>query len=147
MTMNAAILHSEPLLRMDQYKDSEKDTIDAAAVQPIKLRPRSLRTSLGVSRLFFGLLFLAYTVTIILITKWWQLQTDMPQGLIYCQFTDAMGSAMLNNADCLVAPAREALQYEKQVFHSLVPPIADNPFAGPPRPELDAAWHDLLKSI
>ena len=43
----------------------------------------------------------------------------------------------------ITAPAREALEYEKQVFHSSVD---GNPFAGPPRPELDAAWHDLLKS-
>ena len=45
--------------------------------------------------------------------------------------------------DRVIAPAREALEYEKQVFRS---PVDGNPFAGPPRPELDAAWHNLLKS-
>ncbi|KAM0803856.1 hypothetical protein BDR22DRAFT_800779, partial [Usnea florida] len=42
------------------------------------------------------------------------------------------------------APAREVLEYEKHSFRS---PVDENPFAGPPRPELDAAWHKLLKSI
>ncbi len=41
------------------------------------------------------------------------------------------------------APAREALKYEKQIFYS---DVEGNPFAGPPRPELDDAWHNLLKS-
>ncbi|CAG8972144.1 hypothetical protein HYALB_00009692 [Hymenoscyphus albidus] len=42
------------------------------------------------------------------------------------------------------SPAIEALRYEKKVFHS---PVDGNPFAGPPRQELDDAWHKLLKNI
>ena len=45
--------------------------------------------------------------------------------------------------DRVIAPVREALEYEKQVFRS---PVDGYRFAGPPRPEFDAAWHNLLKS-
>jgi len=42
------------------------------------------------------------------------------------------------------APARDAIQFEKQVFYSH---LDNNPFVGPPRPALDDAWHQLLKSM
>ena len=42
------------------------------------------------------------------------------------------------------APAYSALQYEKTLLDF---PIDNNPFVGQPRPELDAAWHYLLRSI
>lgn len=49
----------------------------------------------------------------------------------------------MKQAHRIKAPAREALEYETQVFYS---PVDGNPFAGPPRPELDEAWHHLLRS-
>ena len=42
------------------------------------------------------------------------------------------------------APAREAVTYEKKFINNDV--NATNGFKGKPRPELDAAWHNLLKS-
>jgi len=44
----------------------------------------------------------------------------------------------------IYSPAREALKYETKIFTS---DVYDNLFAGPPRPELDDAWHDLLKDM
>lgn len=40
-------------------------------------------------------------------------------------------------------PARSALQWETRYFPTL---ITNNPFAGEPRPELEEAWHNLLRS-
>ncbi|PLB51573.1 hypothetical protein P170DRAFT_352188 [Aspergillus steynii IBT 23096] len=48
-----------------------------------------------------------------------------------------------NSASPSVLPAREGLQWEYRRFPTK---IVDNPFAGPPRPEMDDAWHDLLKN-
>ena len=42
----------------------------------------------------------------------------------------------------LVAPAREVVRYEKKYINNDV--NATNPYKGPPRPELDDAWHDLF---
>ncbi|EED12773.1 conserved hypothetical protein [Talaromyces stipitatus ATCC 10500] len=43
----------------------------------------------------------------------------------------------------LPLPSREGLQWEDRRFETN---IVDNPFAGPPREELENAWHDLLKN-
>jgi len=40
-------------------------------------------------------------------------------------------------------PARRALQWETRRFPTL---ITNNPLAGEPRPELEEAWHNLLRS-
>ncbi|KAJ4301949.1 hypothetical protein N0V90_004045 [Kalmusia sp. IMI 367209] len=42
------------------------------------------------------------------------------------------------------APARGAIQWEKTSFQNALG--QENPFKGPPRPELDQAWHDLLEN-
>ncbi len=44
----------------------------------------------------------------------------------------------------MLVPAREALRWEARYFPTR---IVDNPFSGDPRPELDQAWHDLLRSM
>lgn len=41
-----------------------------------------------------------------------------------------------------LAPARDAIKFERVTFHGSL--NATNPYKGPPSPELDAAWHDLL---
>ena len=43
-----------------------------------------------------------------------------------------------------VVPAREALRLEARLFATR---LVDNPFTGPPRAELDRAWHELLQSL
>ncbi|KJZ79190.1 hypothetical protein HIM_01341 [Hirsutella minnesotensis 3608] len=43
----------------------------------------------------------------------------------------------------LPLPAREGLIWEKRKFPTK---IVDNPFSGEPRPELDEAWHRLLRN-
>jgi hypothetical protein len=44
---------------------------------------------------------------------------------------------------CIVVPDQSELVWEKRRFDT---DIVDNPLAGPPRPELDDAWHELLRS-
>ena len=46
--------------------------------------------------------------------------------------------------ELLVLPAREALVWELRRFRTS---LVDNSFTGEPRPELDEAWHDLVKSL
>ncbi|KAL4869528.1 hypothetical protein BDV12DRAFT_185049 [Aspergillus spectabilis] len=43
----------------------------------------------------------------------------------------------------LPLPAREGLQWEYRHFPT---ELVDNPFAGPPRAEMEDAWHNLLKN-
>ena len=42
-----------------------------------------------------------------------------------------------------IAPARPAIQMERRTLHNSV--NASNPYKGPPSPELDLAWHNLLR--
>lgn len=44
----------------------------------------------------------------------------------------------------LSAPAASVLRYESRLFPTL---IQDNPFVGPPRDELERAWHNLLEPM
>ena len=37
-----------------------------------------------------------------------------------------------------------AIRFERRKFDVK---IHNNPFSGPPRPELDAAWHELFESV
>ena len=41
------------------------------------------------------------------------------------------------------APARNAVQYEKVLFQDDISAL--NPYRGPPRAELDTAWHELVQ--
>jgi hypothetical protein len=43
-----------------------------------------------------------------------------------------------------VAPFREAIMYDAPVIFEATP--FSNDFTGPPRPEHEAAWHELLTS-
>ena len=47
-------------------------------------------------------------------------------------------------SEILPLPAREAVKWELRPFTTS---LVDNPFTGTPRPALDQAWHNLLKSI
>lgn len=44
----------------------------------------------------------------------------------------------------IYSPARSAVSFERRVFDGSF--VIENPFTGKPRPELDAAWHDLLQN-
>ena len=44
----------------------------------------------------------------------------------------------------IYSPARSAVSFERRVFDGSF--IIDSPFTGKPRPELDAAWHDMLQN-
>ena len=46
---------------------------------------------------------------------------------------------------CLIAPARDAVDFERVRFDGSF--IIESPFTGAPRPEQDSAWHDLLQSM
>ena len=45
----------------------------------------------------------------------------------------------------IIAPAREALEYERVTFDGFF--TSKNPYKGPWRPELDDAWGLLLESV
>lgn len=47
-------------------------------------------------------------------------------------------------SEILPLPAREAVQWELRPFTTS---LVNNPFTGLPRPALDQAWHNLLKSM
>lgn len=46
--------------------------------------------------------------------------------------------------EAVAVPSRDGLKWEDRRFETN---IVDNPFAGPPREELENAWHELLKSM
>ncbi|KAI9752324.1 MAG: hypothetical protein M4579_005667 [Chaenotheca gracillima] len=45
----------------------------------------------------------------------------------------------------IYSPAREALEYERVRFNATL--VIDSPYNGPPSPEVDLAWHDLLDNM
>lgn len=67
------------------------------------------------------------------------------QSQSYLPCPSLISSLLKLNPNLTVAvPSREGLQWEDRRFETN---IVDNPFAGPPREELENAWHDLLKSM
>ncbi|KAK3170547.1 hypothetical protein OEA41_002628 [Lepraria neglecta] len=49
----------------------------------------------------------------------------------------------IDNGALIPSPARPAIQMERRTLHNSV--NASNPYKGPPSPELDLAWHNLLR--
>ena len=47
----------------------------------------------------------------------------------------------------MLAPAHEVISYVPVTFNVEDTPGESSPFAGPPRKELDEAWHDLLQCM
>ena len=50
----------------------------------------------------------------------------------------------ITRTDYNTAPARDAVHYETVTFDGYF--VIESPFTGEPRPELDDAWHNLLRS-
>ena len=63
-------------------------------------------------------------------------------GLIFCMSVQSW--LQKRNWQDVEAPARDAVEYEKVTFDGSF--IIESPFAGVRGPEMDQAWHDLLRS-
>ena len=137
-----------PLLKEEQYADEDLDSIDEATTR----QPILLRRTTWISRIFYSpftlhlLVAVGYTIYFIWLARSRPNTGCTQSELIYCKNAQNSKTSIAQGLTIIfvTAPAKEALDYEKKVFYS---PVDGNPFAGPPRPELDAAWHNLLKSI
>lgn len=136
---------NKPLLKNDECGDGDLSSVDNYNTHHSNRSkqdciPRPFRH-------FFILqafLILGYTVLGLLLVRSAHTERSTQRDLVYCEFNiSRLSKHRTNDSNNREAPAREALKYEKQVFHSYVD---GNPFAGPPRPELDEAWHNLLRS-
>ena len=83
--------------------------------------PRYLRSSYGIHSAVFSV----YTLTFLLTFGALLTRPDHGPDLIY-------------------SPARSAVSFERKVFDGSL--IIDSAFTGKPRPEMDVAWHDLLRN-
>ncbi|MCJ1358909.1 MAG: hypothetical protein MMC33_008909 [Icmadophila ericetorum] len=62
--------------------------------------------------------------------------------LAFSLTVDHISKKYQHGPDLIYSPAREVVRYEKKYINNDV--NATNPYKGPPRPELDDAWHDLF---
>ena len=134
------------LLKEEQYADTDLDSVDnEAGISKPFGRPSWISRFLHSPFSLHLLLLVSYTVCFIWLAKSYPRAGCAQRDMIYCK--SALDNARKGLGEltsfCATAPAREALEYETQIFKSS---LDENPFLGPPRPELDAAWHDLLKS-
>lgn len=136
---------NKPLLKNDERGDDDLSSVDNDNTHHSDRSkqnciPRPLRHFFILQ----ALLILGYTVLGLLLVRSAHTERSTQRDLIYCEFNiSRLSNHCTDDSNNREAPAREALKYKKQVFHSYVD---GNPFAGPPRPELDGAWHNLLKS-
>ncbi|RAL11827.1 oxidase ustYa family protein [Aspergillus homomorphus CBS 101889] len=63
-------------------------------------------------------------------------------AIVHRAFNTGPSNKDRNEENLPALPYREGLQWEYRRFPTN---IDDNPLAGPPRPELERAWHDLLQ--
>lgn len=86
------------------------------------------------------IIFCAYTIAFLAYSKSVQGE-NCHKSLIYCkQNPSCMTDQRANSGQ---APVREAVKWERVTSKNELE--EKNPYKGPPRPELDDAWHDLLK--
>ncbi|MCJ1327360.1 hypothetical protein MMC10_004029 [Thelotrema lepadinum] len=111
----------KPLL--DTYRDDNEDASPVSFVRSIDTTFISHKYILVVHAIF-----IAINATIF---------------FIYTRSLLNNGRLSGSNWDLLPLPAHEALKPELRTFKTS---LIDNPFAGPPRPKLDEAWHNLLKN-
>ena len=64
-------------------------------------------------------------------------------ALIPCECVERSRSSLEKLTRPRIAPARSAIQMERRTLHNSV--NASNPYKGPPSPELDLAWRNLLR--
>lgn len=89
------------------------------------------------------LVFALYTSALYVVSGWFNHQ-KCREPLVYCE-TNTSPIKLRDSADIMgIAPAQEAISYRKVNFNSDL--FISSRFRGPPRPESDAAWHDLLEN-
>ena len=117
-----------------KYDEERSESSQPFLHQDIKLSPDSKpRIPLRIDRIWKGdSLWISLHLIIIL---------SYSVAFVYLIHTVKPSSC---SAGKLQLPAREALIPELRRFNTS---LIDNPFAGVPRPELDSAWHDLVKSM
>ena len=81
--------------------------------------------------------------TVVFITLQSQMLPNDNGALIPCECVERSRSPLEKLTRPCTAPARSAVQMERRTLHNSV--NVSNPYKGPPSPELDLAWHNLLR--
>ncbi len=128
---------TESLLSTEQSQETLLHSLPSTTSK----RNRRLKTYLHIAAIVF------YSAITVLLYSWSTKingqRCDYDNGAVYCKTTASYPWARLRCWQDMLAPARTAVEYEKQ---TIVHNVADHStYRGPPQPEQDAAGEDLLR--
>lgn len=128
----------ESLLRSDGSQEKLLPSLPAPAK-----RNKRLKTYLHIGAIIF------YSIVTILLYVWSKKinaqKCDCENASISCKSQLISCWTRLRDLQRHLAPANTAVKYEQQV---IVHKLADeNKYRGPPRPEVDEAWEELLQCM
>lgn len=89
------------------------------------------------------LLFLLFHAGILVLMQGKFFNVHPRQSLIYCKCLTSADFPRFTDL-AVAAPAEKAVEYERVRFNATL--VIDSPYNGPPSPEVDGAWSDLLWS-